>query len=224
MDVRVAERAGRPGWLNRRTILGAVLFLVSLVGARLAVTASTATVAMWAITEDLPAGSVLTEDATRIERVHLPPSLQQSYLLASRPLDDLVIERPMKAGELVPIAWVSARAATIASRSVTVPVDPEHAVGGRIGPGDRIDILATMNSGDDRARTVTVVGEAEVVGIVTSGGLVMGERALVGITVNVSAEDAQRVAFAARTAEIDVVRVDFPSDIPAPGAVTRADL
>ena len=41
----------------------------------------------------------------------------------------------------------------------------------------------------------------------TAGGLTLGEDALVGITVAISPEDSARVAFAVRTAEIDIVRV-----------------
>ena len=43
--------------------------------------------------------------------------------------------------------------------------------------------------------------------MVTAGGLTLGDDALVGINVAILPEDSARVAFAVRTAEIDIVRV-----------------
>ncbi len=121
-------------------------------------------------------------------------------------LEGAILTRAVGAGELIAADWISSTESA-ASRSMTIPVAPEHAVGGDLRPGDRIDVYATFDPGDIRAKTSLLLRGAEVLEVVTAGGLTLGEDALVGITVAISPEDSARVAFAVRTAEIDIVRV-----------------
>ena len=58
-----------------------------------------------------------------------------------------------------------------AGRDVTIPVTPEHALGGAIRPGDRVDVYATFDKGTDVARTLTVARTATVRGVTRSDGL-----------------------------------------------------
>ena len=222
MDVAVAVRAGRPAWVNRRTILGIVLLGVSLVGGHSVMESARTTVPMWVAATDLPSGSVISPSSLRVEEVHLPPRLATSYLKTDHEIVGQVVTRPIAAGELVPAGWVTAEA-TGEGRAITLPVDPEHAVGGALRPGDLVDVFTTFDSGGARPRTVTLVREVEVVDVVASGGLVMGDKAVVGITISVGPDEAQRVAYAIRTGEIDVVRIDDPSKRAGPPAVVEGD-
>ena len=222
MQVAVAARAGRPGWLNRRTILGAVLIAVSLAGGRVVLEEGRAVTGVWVAARDLAAGTRLDASNLRVEHVRFSPRLADSYLRSTHDLSSQVLTRPLAAGELVSAEWVAPSDQT-GSRAVTVPVDPEHSVGGTIRPGDVVDVLATFDAGDHRARTVTLLRNAEVIDVVSAGGLVMSEKAVVGLTVSVSAEEAQRVAFASRSAELDVVRIDGVAGGSARSVVTEAD-
>ena len=222
MQIAAATRAGVPAWINRRTLLGVVLILVSVAGGRAVMESGKTTVPVWVVGKDLAGGSVLSGEELRVEHVNLPPRLGASYVRASEPLAGMVVTRPLAAGELVPAAWV-VPSSPARSRAVAIPVDPEHAVGGALRPGDLVDIYATFDAGDARARTVALLREAEVLDVVSAGGLVMGDRSLIGLTISIDPSEAQRVAFASRTAELDVVRVDVPGATRSIPAVTAGD-
>jgi Flp pilus assembly protein CpaB len=98
-------------------------------------------------------------------------------------------------------------AAGSAGRELTIPVTPEHALGGDIRAGDRVDVFATFDKGTDVSRTITVARAAVVHGVLRSDGL-FGQHAggITGLTLDVQRDDAIAVAFAARNAELDVVR------------------
>lgn len=106
---------------------------------------------------------------------------------------------------------------------MTIPVTPEHAVGGRLRAGDRVDVYATFDSGDDRARTSLLVRGVEVLDVVETGGLVAGEESVVGLTVAVTPSEAARLAFAIRTAELDVALVAGAAGDEGSGTVTAED-
>lgn len=207
MDVAVAKRHARASWVNLRTVLGLILFCSALIaGARILEGAQT-TVPVWTTTRDLPQDHVLGPDDLVLVEAHLPASVLTRYVPAERQLEGALLTRAVGAGELIASDWVSTAGTGEASRSMTIPVTPEHAVGGDLKPGDRIDVFATFDPGDIRAKTSLLLRGAEVLEVVTAGGLTLGDEALVGVTVALSPEDSARVAFAVRTAEIDVVRV-----------------
>lgn len=223
MDVAIASRAGRPAWLNRRTVFGAVLLVASLAGGRAVLSSADATTPVWVASRSLAGGSRVTADSLRIEQVQLPPRLAPAYVRAGERIEGYVLTRPVAAGELLPENSVVPQAPQ-AGRAVTVPVDPEHAVGGALVPGDLVDVFATFETGGRVTRTVALVRQVEVIDVVTAGGMVMGQEAVVGITISVSPEDAQRVAFAARSGELDIARVEDPSQVGGGGAVRSSDL
>ena len=222
MEVAAAMRLGRPSWVNRRTLLGLTLVGISVVCGWLVLESGKATYPVWTVVRDLPAGVALGRDDLRIEEVNLPPRLLDTYLSSSKSLAGMTLTRPVTAGELIPATWLASDDES-ASRVVTIPVDPEHAVGGALRPGEEVDVYATFDAGDPRARTVVLLRGAEVIDLVTSGGLVMGDRAIIGLTVAVGSEDAHRVAFASRTAELDVVRVDGVDSPNSSSSITTSD-
>ena len=90
---------------------------------------------------------------------------------------------------------------------MTIPVTPEHALGGAIRSGDRVDVYATFDKGTDVARTLTVARSATVRGVTRSDGLFgQQEGGVTAITLAVDPDAAIAVAFAARNGELDVVR------------------
>lgn len=157
---------------------------------------------------DLPSNHPLTaEDLLRAE-VALPPELESRYAAGSRDLVGVALTRPVARGELIALSSVEARSTATAGRAMTIPITAEHAVGGDLEPGDRVDIFATFDSGDVRARTVQVAPSVEIVSPVEAGGLVTGEASVIGVTVAVTPQQAAALTFAIRSAELDVVRVE----------------
>lgn len=223
MEIPQARRLARPGWINARTVLGLVLFVMSLVIGRSVLEGAQTTVGVWAAARDLRQDEPIdTSDLVRAE-VKLPADVAASYALADQDVDGAVLMRPLLEGELVPAGWLSTGAAATTGRSMTVPVSPEHAVGGGLRQGDRVDVFATFDAGSDRARTTLLVRDVEVLDVVEAGGLVMGEEAVVGLTVAVTPPEAARLAFAIRTAELDVALVAGPGADEGPATVTAED-
>ena len=184
-----------------------MLFAISLaLGQRILVTGQPVQL-IWAAARDLPQDAVVAAEDLRIERVTLPPELLARYISGDVPLEGRVVTRPIAEGELVAARWVSEVNTGGASRAITIPVAPEHALGGDLKPGDRVDVYATFNPGDARASTSALARAVEVIDVVTSGGFAVEDDLVVGVTVAIDPEDAARLAFAIRTGEIDLVKV-----------------
>lgn len=223
MDVPSARRLARPRWANARTVLGLVLFAAALLIGRSVLEGAKTTVAVWAAAQDLRQDEALDAGELVRAEVKLPADVAAAYASASEDLEGAVLTRPVVAGELIPTAWLSSGASATAGRSMTIPVTPEHAVGGALRPGDRVDVFATFDSGDARARTSVLVRGVEVLDVVEAGGLVVGEESVVGLTVAVTPGEAARLAFAIRTAELDIALVAGEGDDPGPATVRAGD-
>ncbi len=208
MDVPRATRVVAPSWLNARTLLGLLLFCVSFAAGQILIQRERTTVPIWAASSDLPADTVLGPGDLEIVDVRLPGEVASTYAAGSKTLAGGVLTRPLLAGELVPLGWISDSPVGSDARALTVPVTPEHAAGAAFAPGDVVDIYVTLNAGDARARTTLVAESVQVLEIVTAGGLVAGEGGVTGITVRVPQAVAGELTLALRAGEIDVARVD----------------
>jgi Flp pilus assembly protein CpaB len=223
VELAQAARVTRPSWVNLRTTLGLLLFGAALVAGNGILAASKTTVNVWVAARDLPQDKVLGPGDLEPAPVKLPARLLSGYVLTGRALEGETLTRPLHAGELVPLGWLAPEGAPAGARSITVPVEPEHAVGGDLRAGDRVDVLATFDAGDDRARTTLLARAVNVIEVVEADGVSFGEDSIVGVTLSVTPDEAARLAFAARTGQIDVVRVDGPAQGPGGSTVTSGD-
>jgi hypothetical protein len=90
-----------PRWLDLRLVLGVLLVLGSvLLGARV-VTSAAATVPVWAVSGDLAAGTVLTQDDLVAVDVRLDTAAD-AYLSTSTRPEGRTLSRAVRAGELLP--------------------------------------------------------------------------------------------------------------------------
>lgn len=224
MEVAEAKRLGTPSWVNARTVLGALLFLVALVGTQRVISANQQVTSVWSAARDIPAGTVLGASDLISTEVNLPTDALRLYALASTPTGSAVVIESLNAGELVPIASLAASGSEVEGRLITIPIGVDHAVGGELRPGDRVDVFASFDAGSPRAVTRLLVADVEVVEPVRAGGLVSGGGSLIGLTLRVPTSEVASVAFAIRNAEIDIVRIAGASgeivddEVTAPGA------
>ena len=216
MRVAEARRAAAPDWLNVRTTMGALLFLISLVAGSVVLSSAESGTHVWSAAEDLPEGAILRREDLELVMVDLPASQLSAYLGSSIAPEGLTLLKPLRRGELVSAGWVTEEGA-VSARSIAVPVSSDHAVGGALRPGDLVDVLATVKEVSGQPETTVLVQGAEVEGLLRSEGMVMEGEAFAGLTLSVAPEEAAKIAFALRTADIDVVRVEGP---PAPASVT----
>jgi Flp pilus assembly protein CpaB len=211
MDVPEATRVARPAWLNLRTALGLVLFGVAFLAGQRVLESARTTVPVWVATHDLASGSRLVPDDVAPAEVSLPSGLLGRYARGASDIEGTVLSAPVTAGEMIPIASMATGAVAEAGGSMTIPIDPQHAVGGAFRSGDRVDVFATFDAGDVRARTFAIVRGVEVVDVVRAGGIVVDESSPIGINLAVTPQQAAQLSFAVRAGEVDVVRVEGPS-------------
>lgn len=223
MQVAVARRAEAPSWVNVRTVLGLLLFGISLVAGSAVLGAADEGVQVWAARRDLAEGTVLSVGDLEAVAVKLPEEQLAGYLAASTQLPGATLVRPLRRGELIPAGWVTEEGAG-SSRSIAVPITADHAVGGELRPGDRVDVFATLRGVRGESRTTLLVTAAEVEDLLRSEGMVMENDSFAGITLSVSPDDAARIAFAIRTSDLDVVRVEGSTETPVTTPITSDDL
>lgn len=193
------------GLSDRRFVAGAVLIVAALLGAILFRSADAATVRVLAAARDMPSGHSVgpldvTEVSVAVDGTH-------GFLLSDRrgSLAGLVTAHRIASGELLRESDLASLGPAL--REVSIPVGAEHVPSGRVGPGDRVDVLATYGDGD-LARTVVVARAVEVVAVTSQQSLIGGgdSGALSAVTVACDARTASLLVFAARSAKVDIVK------------------
>ncbi len=152
-------------------------------------------------------GEPIGPDDVRLATLDLPPALQGA---ARTELADVVGDvalGPVEAGELLQAGALAPAVGSPTAREVSFAVETDWAVAGALRVGDRIDVLATTEGAAEPTST-TVLTDATIRRLTSSGGDGLGESRTQTITVAVgSADEAAGLVTAARAATITVVRV-----------------
>jgi len=202
----LTRRLTRLPRIDTRLVVGILLVAVSVVAGLRLSARTDRSVTVLAATRALPPGHVLSAQDLRPARVASDAGAVRGFVstTAASPVGRTV-RAPIAEGALVPRSALASKAPR--GRDVTVPITPEHALGGALAEGDRVDVLATFDKGTEVARTLTVARGARVVDIVRSDGLFgQKEGGLTALTLAVTPDDAVYVVFASRNGEVDVVR------------------
>ena len=161
----VAVRASTPGWRDPRLWIGIAIVAVSVVaGARLLASADD-TVAVWATTDDMGTGDLVSEADLEVRRVRFADGADlERYFPADDELPaDLQLTRGVGAGELLPRAAVGAP--TDGDRlQVSIEVAPGR-VPLAVDSGAVVDVIVLDASGADagaRSRDDVAPALAEV--------------------------------------------------------------
>jgi Flp pilus assembly protein CpaB len=164
-----------------------------------------ATVKVAVAARDVPVGSTVTPDAIRYVELPARSSLAAHLVRTGSAIAGSVALRYVAAGEPLTPGDLRPAGATSQLRTMSIPIGPEHAAGGTLAVGDRVDVVAV-----DGTRADYVLQSAEIVGVAKqsqSSGLGIG-----GGTnqyfVSVALDDAAalRVAVALRAGKIEIVR------------------
>jgi Flp pilus assembly protein CpaB len=150
--------------------------------------------------DDLAAGERVTSGDLVAVRVNGGGDVLDR-LLGEVPSIEMVAVRELAAGEPLRASdLVAAAASDKRLRRMSLPVDVEHAAGGRIAAGDRVDILAAI----DGVATAIVTG-AEIVAVADQQDRAFGTLGSFHVTVLVDAADALCLASALADGEIHLV-------------------
>ena len=162
-----------------------------------------ATVMVAVAARPLAAGSLLVPDDVRLVPVASDFAGVGSMLteaeLAGR--EGWVLDRPVAADGVIDEGMLVEPSAPSGLRAMSIPVDVEHAVGGGLGPGDRIDIISTADG-----ESTFVVTDVGVLSVADQSTAVLGGIGAFHIVVAVDAEQALSLARALADDEFEVIR------------------
>ncbi len=210
-----AVRLRQPRWLDGRFVVGVLLILTSIVVGANVVRAADKSVLVWKATRALPVGTTLTDDDVVGTRVRLFGADQVRYIDAARGArpSGRLLARDVGAGELLPTAALAAEGALTPTRLVTVPIARSHAVGGRLGRGDRVDVIATFRLSAQVSETRAILKAAQIEDIVEEDeGFGSGDG--YAVTLKVAPAQALLLVAALQTAELDLLLVQAAGGDP----------
>lgn len=216
------SRLRRPR-VDVRLAVGVVLVAVSVAGGLRLAALGDDTVAVVVAARDLPANHVVTDGDLTTVRIQASDAVLDPLVAGGRiaSLEGRVLLGPVAEGGLVDRRFVGSAARP--EREITIPITPEHALGGALRTGERVDVLASFGKGTGDARTLTVVTGAEVVATVREEGFLGHDGKLSALTLAVPPDDVVFLAFASRNGELDVVRATG-ADRPLPERFESSEL
>lgn len=163
---------------------------------------------------DIAAGEAVAIGDLRFSEVAASPRVLATLVprkdLAA--LDGTIATRGIVEGSPLLRADLVAPAAGGGQRAMSLPVEREHAVGGALRPGDRVDVI-------DGAEGSYVVTDAEVLAVPSLSSGTLSGTGTYAITIAVDAQGALRLAAAIAGGKIEVVRSTGADVLPPPTAV-----
>lgn len=127
-------------------------------------------------------------------------------------MDGWVIGRSIAAGQLIDRSTLVMPGAGVGLRTMSLPVPIEHAAGGTLVIGDRVDVISTT------AEEPAFVGtDLEVVGIADTSQSGLSGVGPYYVVVAVTADDALALARAIESTSIEVLRATGARALPVEG-------
>jgi hypothetical protein len=149
-------------------------------------------------------GAVLTADDLTTAPLDLPPGLAAHAFTEPHDLVGSIARSPLAPGELVQRGGVGT--AHAAMFEVSLSLEGDRALDGRLGAGEQVAVLGTYGTGPD-AVTLSVAPTAVVERVSKPTGLAVGTA--ITVTIGLAREaDMQAVVHAARAGEVTLVRTD----------------
>ena len=190
--------------IDRRTLLGVALAAAAAL-AVLLVTSPTPTVPVLVAASGLPQGTPLSEASVTVRQVASSEGLIEGTGLGE--LDGWTLAAPVAEGEPLIPSLLRSPAQTADPHVLALAVPHAHAVLGRIGPGDLIDIFVTWPGGiDGPGETELLAGNVYVVEAVTDDRS-LSAQGDVSLLLAVDQELGLKVAGAAHRGDLDILRV-----------------
>jgi Flp pilus assembly protein CpaB len=216
---RITARTGLP---SGRAVVGALLVAVSVVAlfASYRQAQSPPTTSFVVAARTIAAGHRITTADLAVRTVSLPDDIATRTVADPELAVGAVAVETLHAGQFLHVdALVAITDAADDRFEVSLALPRSRAVDGRLGPGEPVDVVATIDT-DGTSCTSVVVDDARVVA--TSGtdtDLVTGRGGTVTVTLAIDDPDAVLAAvFAADEADITLIRATAAQARPIDGA------
>lgn len=112
-----------------------------------------------------------------------------------------IVDRPISEGSVIDAAAVVEPGAPSGLRSMSIPVNLEHAAGGAVRSGDRVDVIAVSDG-----RASYVISDVGVIAVADLNGDAFGAIGDYYVVVAVDAEQALALAEAMASGAVELVR------------------
>jgi pilus assembly protein CpaB len=162
----------------------------------------------WIAWPEKAMSAAFVTEATAGDPEQLAQAVARSLIVAGEPIIEQKIARVGATGLMAAILAPGMRA-------VTQRVSPETASGGFILPGDRVDVLHTLSSGQGSARTRTLFEDVRVLAVNAVYGENQDSAYLEGVNVTLefAPDDAERFVTARSSGTVSLaLRSVFPAD------------
>jgi Flp pilus assembly protein CpaB len=149
-----------PRRLDARKLFGLFLMLVATGGSLAFWTTSSATQSVLVATRDLSMGTRLSAADVAVARVHVDEAIYRALVPAAEQASIMgkLLSQPLSAHQPLARTHVSSRSALASDQlAMTIPIAAVHAAGGRIQPGDAVQVLATFARGRPESSTLVVL-------------------------------------------------------------------
>lgn len=220
--IATARPTRRPRHLDLRAVLGFFLLLVAVGGSITFWSSSSTTTAVVVATRDLPAGATISAGDLAVARVRVDGIMYQAAVPAGA-LDAVIgkqLAAPVYAHQLLVQAQISSRLPIGPQQmALTIPVSADTAAGGRIRPGDSVEVLLTTGRGTPVVRTAVVLPRVPVYDIgygagptvISSGAAANSTQGPISwVTLVVTQRQAVQLARAKWAGAIDVALLPGP--------------
>ncbi|HEY7105048.1 MAG TPA: RcpC/CpaB family pilus assembly protein [Acidimicrobiia bacterium] len=222
--VRASARRGLAARLSSGHVLMIAAGLLGAVLGFAALHSEPAGVEVAVAAREIRGGESVRRSDFGTARVQAPQRLLRTFV-RPRELGGLrgrVATSTVEAGELIVRREFQPRAARDGLRSMSIPIDPARAVGGRLAVGDRIDVL------DASDHTVSIiVRDAEVLAVDAQGrGGIGATSTPFTVTIAVDASQSQLLAAAIADGDMSIARTTgaASSQGTAPQPVDRGSI
>jgi len=116
-------------------------------------------------------------------------------------LEGWVFDRPVSEGAMIERSALVEPGARSGLRSMSLPIPIEHAAGGSLVPGDRVDVISVSDG-----LATFVAADLEVTGVAAPSSDSIGAATSYHVVVAVTAEQALELAAALETGAVEIVR------------------
>lgn len=173
------------------------------------------------VANDVAAGQPVGADSVRYVHVSAPQStaaqlVTRDHLSGER----RVATHALSKGTLLSVDDITTAATSNGLRAISIPVEPAHAAGGSLRPGDTVDVISAEGTERYVATGLRVLAADTPDG----GGALRGPAGKYSVTVEVNAEQALAIAAAIAANKVDLVKASGAPPVsatPAPAPTRR---
>jgi Flp pilus assembly protein CpaB len=203
MDAVLPRTAAKIRRVDMRVAMGILLMFAAIVGGATLLKGAQSRTPVIVAARAVEPGDVITSEDLRVADVALEGHVESisaaeisrvTGKIAAEPLysGKMLTSRSVAAGPPVPAGYVA----------MAIALNPEKAIGGSLGSGNRVALVATRNPGRPDASSVLLFDDVPVVSVSSRTG---GEGQLVIVTLQLRPEDARALAEARNSGEIDLL-------------------